>query len=36
MAKKEVKIPVNQMVKEYNIATLKRLGVAAETGKVYN
>lgn len=36
MAKKEVKIPVNQMVKEYTIATLKRLGVAAETGKVYN
>lgn len=36
MAKKEVKIPVNKMVKEYTIDTLKKLGVAAETGKVYN
>lgn len=36
MAKKEVKIPVNKMVKKYTIDTLKKLGVAAETGKVYN
>lgn len=36
MAKKEVKIPVNKMVKEYTIDTLKKLGVAAETGKMYN
>ena len=36
MAKKEIKIPVNQMVKDYTIATLEKLGVAAEPGKVYN